>query len=146
MGKRSKPAKRPGRLHRAEARRLVLACGEQGSTAASTADAVTRICGEITDCLEPLITRRATEALLARSVYLSRSKFAILNAVSTGEADADVVRELPPCLRALEADEALEVALEVLAHFVWLLTRFIGDDLGLRLLREACPDLPKEEA
>jgi hypothetical protein len=78
-------------------------------------------------------------------VYLSKPRFRILDAVSTAEPDADVARQLPACLRSAAPAEALEAALNVVGGFVWLLTRFIGDDFGLRLLREACADRDEEK-
>jgi hypothetical protein len=141
----------PRPQHAREARRLIAACGGTADgagkqSADAVAAAVEQACRKITHHLEPLITRHAVMALLARSVYLSKPRFEFLAGISTSEVNADVVRELPPCLCSAEVDAAFAAALDVLGNFVWLLTRFVSDDFGLRLLREACPDPDKEHA
>jgi hypothetical protein len=138
--------KGPSRLHFDEARRLISACAGDPLDAASIADAAEKVCRGVIAYFAPLITRHATVALLTRAVFLSKARFAVLHAVSTDEAVADVARELPACLRLAEAKDALEAASDVLANFVWLLTRFVNDELGLRLLREACPDLEEDNS
>jgi hypothetical protein len=144
MARGSLPGRGPGRLHLDEGRRLIAACGGDAGDAAAVGDAVQTICRHVSAHLKPLIGPRATQALLARAVYLAKPHFEVLSAVSTAEADADVERELPVCLRGAQADQAREVAVSVLGNFVWLLTRFISEDFGLRLLREACPN-PDED-
>ena len=140
------PSREPDRKHLAEARRLITSCTADMHDAGSIADAVESMCGKVTDHLEPLIGGQAARALLARAVYLSRPRFPLLNPVSTAEVDiASVARETALQLRRAEAAQALEVATAVFGYFVWLLTRFIGEDLGPRLLREACPDLGEEQ-
>lgn len=142
---RATPGRRvPDPSHVQQARRLITACGGSVGDAASVADAVGTACARILDHLGPLIGRRAAAALLARSVYLSKREFQLLHGVATGEAQAEVVRELPLCLRAAQPEEALEAAISVLGMFVSILAEFISENLALRLLREACPD-PDEE-
>jgi hypothetical protein len=137
--------KGPSPLHIAEADRLLLAYTAAPHDAASIADAIEKVCRGLTGYLAPLITRHAALALLTRAVFLSKRRFKILNAVSTREADAEVARELPACLRSAAAKDALEAASDVLANFVWLLTRFVNEELGLRLLREACPNADEDD-
>jgi hypothetical protein len=73
---------------------------------------------------------------------MSKPGFDVLNRVSTAEVNiANVARDVALRLRSAKTANAREVAISVFGNFVWLLTRFIGEDLGLRLLREACPDL-----
>jgi hypothetical protein len=137
----------PVRAHLDEARRLLGVCARNTNTndPGSIADAVEAVGSRISDHLEPLIGRRAAEALLARAVYLSKPRFDVLNHVSTAEVNtANVTREIALRLRTARLADAPEVAISVFGNFVWLLTRFIGEDLGLRLLREACPDLDKD--
>jgi hypothetical protein len=143
---RAEDSKRPSSKHLSEARRLIAACGGDARNAVSIADATETVCRQAIDHLGPLISVRAAHALLARAVHLSKPGFAALNTVSTAEATADVARDLPVFLRGRPADEAFDVASAVLGHFVWLLTRFTSDDLGLRLLREACPDGGEEQS
>lgn len=140
----SRKHRAPGSSHVQEARRLITACTGSAVDAASVADAVGTTCARVLDHIGPLIGRRGVEALLARSVFLSKRKFPLLERVETGEAQHEVARELPLCLRAAQPDEALKAAISVVGMFVSILTEFISESLALRLLREACPDLDEE--
>ena len=141
----SRKRREPGPSQLKEALRLLTACTGSTVDAASVADATGTTCARILDHIGPLVGRRATEALLARSVYLSKQKFPLLERVETGEAQDKVVRELALCLRAARPDEAMKMAISVLAMFVSILADFISESLALRLLREACPDPDKEQ-
>jgi hypothetical protein len=88
-----------------------------------------------------LIGTQGVHAFLVRAVRLAQPWSSALQAVPTGEADTDVARHLLACLRGAEAREALAAALAVLGGFIWLLIRFIGEDLGMRLLRDAFADV-----
>jgi hypothetical protein len=44
-------------------------------------------------------------------------------------------------VRSGEPRQTLAAVEQILGNFIWLLTRFMGDDFTLRLLREACPEL-----
>jgi hypothetical protein len=146
MADRNDSSRGPSRRHLKEARRLIDACAKNTNEMGAIADAVNAICSRLTDHLEPLIGRRATQALFARAVHLSKPKFKMLDGISTAEADiANVVQELSLQLRAGEPGEALEAVESILGNFVWLLTYFISEDFGLRLLRESCPDLDEEQ-
>ncbi|HEY2733226.1 MAG TPA: hypothetical protein VGI70_04540, partial [Polyangiales bacterium] len=129
----------PVRAHLDEAQRLIAACGRNtnANDPGSIADAVEAVGARVSDHLEPLIGHRAVEALLARAVYMSKPGFDVLNRVSTAEVNiANVARDVALRLRSAKTANAREVAISVFGNFVWLLTRFIGEDLGLRLLRE----------
>ena len=138
----------PVRAHLDEARRLIGTCARitSANDPGAIADAVEAVGGRVSDHLEPLIGLRAVQALLARAVYMSKPHFDVLKRVSTAEINVpNVARDVALRLRTTPSDNAQEVAIGVLGNFVWLLTRFIGDDLGLRLLREACPDLDEDQ-
>jgi hypothetical protein len=122
-----------------EGRRLVATYARDTGSATSIADAVGAVCGRVINHFGPLIGRSAAQALLTRAVFVSKPWFKALDDVPTAEADADVTPGLLACLRSAEPKEALGAAVSVLGTFVWLLTRFIGEELSLRLLREACP-------
>jgi hypothetical protein len=137
----------PVRAHLDEARRMMAACASNtnANDPGSIADAVEAAGARVSDHLEPLIGHRAVEALLARAVYMSKPRFDVLNRVSTAEVNmGNVARDVAFRLRSAGAADAREIAIGVFGNFVWLLTRFIGEDLGLRLLREACPDLNED--
>jgi hypothetical protein len=130
----------PGPANLDEARRLIALYTADTGNPEAIAEAVGQICARISERLGPLIGVRGIQALLVRAVYLSQPWSNALAAVPTREADADVARDLLACLRAAEAKEALGAAVAVLGSFIWLLMRFIGEDLGLRLLHDAFPD------
>lgn len=142
----SRKRREPGPSHLKEALRLLTACTGSAVDAAAAADAIGTTCARILDHIGPLVGRRAAEALLARSVYLCKRNFDLLERVETGEAQDKVVRELALCLRAAGPDEAMKIAISVLAMFVSMLAEFISESLALRLLREACPDPDEEQS
>ena len=145
MAERSDIAKQAGRTHLEEARRLITVSAIRTDDAGEIADAVQSICSRIIDHLEPLISLRAAQALLARAVHLSKPKFKMLDEISTAEAQVgDIARALVVRLRSGEPRQTLAAAEQVLGNFIWLLTRFMGDDFTLRLSREACPDRDEE--
>jgi hypothetical protein len=66
----------------------------------------------------------------------------MLDEISTAEAHVgDVARALVVRVRSGEPRQTLAAVEQILGNFIWLLTRFMGDDFTLRLLREACPEL-----
>jgi hypothetical protein len=145
MGERDDNNRRVGRKHIAEARRLIAVSAVSTDDAGVIADAVQSICSRITDHLEPLISLRAAQALLARAVHLSKPKFKMLDEISTAEAHVgDVARALALRVRTGEPRQTLAAVESVLGNFIWLLTRFMGDDFTLRLLREACPIVTRD--
>lgn len=140
MARRADGIPGPGPANLDEARRLIALYVSDTGSAAAIAEGMVKICGQILEHFDPLIGARGAQALLVRAVYLSKPWAKALEAVPTGEADADVARDLLTCLRQAPPKEALGAAVSVLGSFVYLLTRFIGEDLGLRLLRDAFPD------
>jgi hypothetical protein len=126
--------------HLDEARRLITIYARDTGSTAGIADAVAAVWRRLMDHFGPLVGPRAAQALLARAVYVSKPSFEALDGVPTREVDGDVIAGLVACLRGAEPEEALRIAASVLSAYVGLLTRFIGEDLGLRLLREAFPE------
>ena len=147
MPERRGTAHAPAPPHLQEARRLIALCAGNAGDAGAIVNATETVCARVVDYLDPLIGRNAAQALLARAVYLSKPQFALRGTVSTGEAQiANVAAELVSHLRAADADVGLAAAADVLARFIGLLTGLIGEELGMRLLREACPDLDEEQS
>jgi hypothetical protein len=145
MAERNDNIRRAGRTHLEEARRLIAVSAIRTDDAGEIADAVQSVCSRIIDHLEPLISLRAAQALLARAVHLSKPKFRMLDEISTAEAQVgDVAQALVVRVRSGEPRQTLAAVEHVLGNFIWLLTRFMGDDFTLRLLREACPDRDEE--
>jgi hypothetical protein len=87
-----------------------------------------------------IVGSNAVDAIYGRSVHLTRKDFPWLSPASR----ADAVHASPQQLRAiLEGQEpsAAALAAEALVmHFADLLVALIGDDLTLRLFRNAWPD------
>jgi hypothetical protein len=131
----------PGPANLDEARRLIALYTDDTGNPEAVAHAVGQICIRISEHIGPLIGTQGVQAFLVRAVHLAQPWSNALQAVPTGETDTDVARHLLACLRGAEAKEALAAALAVLGSFIWLLIRFIGEDLGLRLLRDTFADV-----
>jgi hypothetical protein len=131
----------PGPANLDEARRLIALYTDDTGNAEAVAHAVGQICTRISEHIGPLIGTQGVKAFLVRAVYLARPWSNAIQSVPTQQADGDVAGHLLTCLRGAEAREALGAALAVLGSFIWLLVRFIGEDLGMRLLRDAFADV-----
>jgi hypothetical protein len=111
------------------------------------AEAIGRAHRRLHQHLAPLIGPAGYSALFARALHLARAEFPALEYVALDE-DAGTNPAGAVRFAAAGAGEFSEpaAALEaILAHFIWLLTTFIGEDLGLRLVREAWPELVDEQ-
>ena len=91
--------------------------------------------------LAPLIGPAGYNALFARALHLARAEFPALEDVALDErAETNLVGAVRVAVSSTRDLAEPAAALEaILAHFIWLLTTFIGEDLGLRLVREAWP-------
>ena len=112
---------------------------------AALAEAVERADARLRGRLASLIGPTGYTTLVARAVHLARAEVPALECVTvdapaTGaEGGLHGVREFA---RASGDAGAAEAGLSaILAHVVGLLVTFIGEDLALRLVREAWPEL-----
>jgi len=106
------------------------------------ADAMERICQGLQTRLAPLVSVVGFNALFERAATLAAREFPFLagiGAITASKCSPDGLR------RAVEGREPAEVAdalVAILAHFLWLLVIFIGENLGMRKVHEAWPDVP----
>ena len=112
---------------------------------AALAEAAERADARLRGRLASLIGPTGYTALVARAVYLAQAEVPALervtvDALATGaEGGLHGVREFA---RASGDAGAAEAGLSaILAHVIGLLVTFIGEDLALRLIREAWPEL-----
>jgi hypothetical protein len=113
---------------------------------AALAEAAERADARLRGRLASLIGQTGYTTLVARAVHLAQAEVPALERVSvdalaTGaEGGLRGVREFA---RASSDAGAAEAGLSaILAHVIGLLVTFIGEDLALRLIRDAWPELP----
>ena len=113
---------------------------------AALAEAAERAATRLRGRLASLIGQTGYTTLVARAVRLAQAEVPALecvtvDALATGaEGSLHGVREFA---RASGDAGAAEAGLSaILAHAIGLLITFIGEDLALRLIRDAWPELP----
>ncbi len=127
------------------ARRMLL--HEVGGRAEPTAmaEGAARADARLRGRLTGLIGLTGYTILVARAVRLARAEVPTLEgvAVDTGETGSDgSLHGVHDFARASGDAAAAEAGLSaILAHVIGLLITFIGEDLALRLIREAWPEL-----
>jgi hypothetical protein len=113
---------------------------------AALAEAAERADARLRGRLASLIGPTGYTALVARAVYLAQAEVPALERVTVDalatEAEGGLhgVREFAWATGDAGAAEAGLSA--ILAHVIGLLVTFIGEDLALRLIRDAWPELP----
>lgn len=109
--------------------------------AASLAAAVEGACRKLSGELERLVGGGGVAALLRRAVNLTRREFPFL-AVMPPETDAPPSFEaVHDSLRDRSPEEADAASVALLANLVGLLVDLLGEDLGLRPVVNAWPDV-----
>src|ERR671931_322954 len=128
------------------ARRVLRYEAGGGAEPAALAEAAERADARLRGRLASLIGQTGYTTLVTRAVRLAQAEFPALervtvNALATGaEGGLHGVREFA---RASGNAGAAEAGLSaILAHVIGLLVTFIGEDLALRLVRDAWPELP----
>lgn len=101
-------------------------------------DAV-RACQKLSVHLERLVGRHGTAALFARSLAVTRRRFPWL-VVTAADVSGDPWPALLVCLEARDGDLAHQASVSLLASFVELLGRLIGEAMVLVLLAEIWPE------
>jgi hypothetical protein len=99
-------------------------------------------CGALHHRLAPLISSPGFQALLARAIRLAARDFPFLATVSVRTNGECALVGLPAGTDTREPRETADAFAAVLGQFIWLLVIFIGEDLGLRKVREAWPEVP----
>ena len=104
-----------------------------------------RVYGKLYQHLSPIIGESGFQALLARTVKLSKPAFPALREVDTmGPADA-VLTQLCAALKKQAPSAIAGIVTALLVTFGGLLSTFIGEGLTWKLLHNAWPEaLPNE--
>jgi hypothetical protein len=97
-------------------------------------------CRKLSECVARLVTVVAFQALLARALHLARAEFPSLAGVRPGPSPDACLEGLSERLEGVEPARATEALAAVLANLLGLLATFIGDDITLRVVRDAWPD------
>jgi hypothetical protein len=134
-------SQRPPERLSAFARRLLLheADAERGADLAAV---VQRMCGAMHERLAPLISSAGYHALLGRALKLASRDFPFLANVSGAGDPACMLEGLAEAVESRDRSEVADALTALLAHFMWLLVLFIGEQLGLGKVREAWPEVP----
>ena len=106
------------------------------------ADAMERACQALNIRLTPLLSAPGVNALLNRAVTLAAREFPFLKHVGAITAPDCSLNGLRQALDEHDPSEAADALVAILANFLWLLVDFIGENLGLRKVHEAWPDVP----
>jgi hypothetical protein len=123
------------------ARRLLRHEAESVGHAGQIAAGFESACRALHDRLAPLISSSGFHTLLDRGLRLAARDSPFLASVSISTNGDCAISGLA----AIEERDPAEVAdalTMVLAHFIWLLVIFIGENLGLRKVREIWPEVP----
>jgi hypothetical protein len=101
-----------------------------------------RACYALHQRLSPLISSPGFQTLFARAIRLAARDFPFLATVSVRTNSECTLVGLPAGKDTREPRETADALAAVLAHFIWLLVIFIGEDLGLRKVGEVWPEVP----
>jgi len=106
------------------------------------ADAMERVCQALQTRLVPLVSIAGFNALLGRAVALAAREFPFLAGIGAITAPTCSLDGLRQSVEGREPPEVADALVAILAHFLWLLVIFIGENLGLRKVHEVWPDVP----
>jgi len=109
------------------------------TSAEQIATSVTRTCEKLVDHLTPVLGELGIRTLFARSVTLTRATDSWLAIPGTAPSEARWAG-LRASIATQPPDAAIEGSVALLANFMGILGRFIGDGLTARLLRDLWPD------
>ncbi len=120
--------------------RTLLASDAADESTAQRAAAAARVCEELSEHLARVVGRSGIRALFDRSAVLTQAEFPWMAGAVTRSPEPPWAR-LCDCFAQQSPDVALECAVALVTTFVGLLSRFIGDELVVRLLHEVWPDV-----
>lgn len=128
--------------HLALARRLLAHESGDRRGVEEMVGAADAVCGKLRRHLGRRIGQAGFESLLARALHLSKRRFPFLERVDLelqSEGCLGGVRESVVGRDPTEVGEALAA---LFASLLWLLSRFIGDDMALRQITTLWPEIP----
>lgn len=120
--------------------RMLALVAEDDQSPEGLALAAERLLSQLHRRLEPLVGPAGYDALIRRALYLARAESPFLQSIRVAVSSGDVVLDgLQASIRDNDPAVVRHGLVAVLANFIWLLVTFIGEDLALRLIREASP-------
>lgn len=124
------------------ARRLLMheAGGRQRTE--DLAGAMERACQALYIRLTPLLSAAGVNALVGRAIALAAREFPSLATIGAMKAPDCSLDGLRAALDEQSPSAAADAVVAILGNFLWLLVTFIGENLGLRKVHEAWPDVP----
>jgi hypothetical protein len=125
------------------ARRLLRHEAERAGGADDVVASFQRVFSALHDRLAPLISSSGYQTLFARALKLAARDFPFVAGVSIhGDGSLSGLQ----AAYTRNPSEVADAFTAVLAHFIWLLVIFIGENLGLRKVREVWPEVPLDGA
>jgi hypothetical protein len=126
------------------ARRLVQHEADRVGSPHDLAAGLQSTCDALHARLSPLISALGFQTLFARAITLAAREFPRLATLTVTASGPDcALSRLAQSAHTRATDQNADEALvAVLAHFLALLVLFIGEDLGLRTVRDVWPHVP----
>ncbi len=122
---------------------IILGEAESTPNPAFVADALQRASARLRWRLVVLVGTTGFAALLSRAIRLAQEDYPDLKVVTLNASGDGVLRGLDVYVTATGADQTATTAglLAIIAHLIGLLITFIGEDIAVRLVHEALPEL-----
>ncbi len=137
----------PSVLLRNVARQL-LAVEAAKSGSLSRGHAAVNVCERLRVSLTRLAGPDAYTSLLRRALTLARAEAPVLGSIDVAaNGSLTGLEELAARLQSSpgDEDEVAKAAATIITKLLELLVTFVGRSLTLRLVRDACPDLPLDD-
>ena len=99
------------------------------------------VCRALHERLSPLISAPGFETLLGRAITLAARTFPVLASLNVATDGDCAVSGVPGVTETHAPTDVADALTAVLAYFLWLLVTFIGENLGLRKVREVWPEV-----
>ena len=128
------------------ARQLLAHEAEGRQQPEALAEAADRACQRLRQRLESLTGLVGFNTLFARALNLATAEFPGLDALTVEQRPDACLAGVRAFAAAHEPAEAGAGLAAILANFIGLLVTFIGEDLGLRLVRQAWPEFAYDAA
>lgn len=117
-----------------------------GSGPEGLAPAAERVLQTLFGRLAPLVGAAGFDALLGRALHLAKGSYPVLEGMTVASSAEGRLEGLRQAATGRPADELAPGLTALLADFLGLVGYFIGDDLVLREIDRAWPNLPAPRA
>ncbi len=124
------------------ARHLVAYEAAGGQSLEEHGEAVEQACRRLRQRLVGVIGQSGFDILFAHALAITKAEFSFLAGVEIGQWPTGCLTGWHEPIQGLDADQARAAHVSLLANLIWLLATFLGEDLSLRLVGQAWPELP----